>query len=166
MPYLHWEQKSLYKHMRALVKKCEELLPVASRPDSSSSLEYDVHFENRLRDDHEALHIRRSLDQSFYWSLPNIDYRDNDQVIDRYFDKVAARQRVPVAGDSTPVVTSSTSPDGIRGVSSTTRPEGTDSQGVPKPRHLLMVDQMWMWILNEGHPDCANIVTQQLCDLC
>lgn len=55
------------------------------------------------------LHLRRTLDQSYYWKLENTTPRDQDQVVYR----------------------------------------GTNDRF--KHRQLVMVDQLWLWILDESN---------------
>ena len=138
--------------MRALIKHCED--PSKSQFDTTGLSPPAKHLLDRLQN--HAIHIRRSLDQSFYWSLPNSDYRDNDQVVDRYVDKVAARQ------SSAPTTSSADDGKGPnnnlrRGLFEHTRQPrssqhrtATARQSQTKHRHLLMVDQLWMWVMNEG----------------
>ncbi|KAI9874194.1 MAG: hypothetical protein M1823_007742, partial [Watsoniomyces obsoletus] len=91
--------------MRELINSVETQQKSIKHPPCAAA------FVENLRRNH--VHIRRSLDQSLYWTLPSEDtvQRDKDQVIDRY-----AKEYMK-----------------------------TD----PDARAMLMVDQLWMWILDE-----------------
>ena len=79
MPYLHWEKKTDYKTMRKLVKMREKHVSNAQTDTLGAS---QKRFALILGED--KIHIRRSLDQSYYWSLRKLGRRDNEQVVDRY----------------------------------------------------------------------------------
>jgi hypothetical protein len=107
MPYLHWESKPDYETMRALIKS-KEVKGVVLPPTTG---EQD-RFLKLL--DKNRIQIRRSLDQSYYWSLTSTEKRDKEQVVDRYARNYAIKA------------------------------------GSHSHRPLLMVDQIWIWVLNEG----------------
>jgi hypothetical protein len=111
MPYIHYDQVTSFWAMRELVElsqksPSQEKLPHGSRPEDS------LFFENLYRD---RIQIRRSLDQSYYWTLKDTSRRDRDQVIDRYAEEHLGQRE--------------------------------------DERALLMVDQLWLWLLNEDRPE-------------
>ena len=109
MPYLHWEAKPHYDKMRECVGTVEGRDP----PNAPSPAQ--TKYQGILQQRKDEIHIRRSLDESYYWSLPSTRRRDDDQVVTRYHTKFAART-------------------------------GIGSPNDPAP--LLMVDQLWLWVLN------------------
>ena len=78
MPYIHWEAKEDYDKMRQCVDHIEGRGPPHALPPPQAR------FYNLLKQWDQDIHIRRSLDQSYYWSLPDTKRRDNDQVVTRY----------------------------------------------------------------------------------
>jgi hypothetical protein len=99
MPYLHWEMKASHDAMTKVISSIDRTGPV----DLSNDFGRDERlFRTHLSKGH--LHIRRTLDQSYYWILADTTKRDNSQVVGRA-TRVAEEK-------------------------------------------LLMVDQLWMWILD------------------
>ena len=109
MPYLHWEVKPDYDEMR----KCVDAVEGRDPPNIPSAP--PIKYQGVLQQWKEDIHIRRSLDQSYYWSLPSTRRRDDDQVVTRYHNNFAARKGIGSSKDPAP---------------------------------LLMVDQLWLWVLN------------------
>jgi len=86
------------------------------------------------------LHIRRTLDQSYYWSLKSTAGRDRDQVVYR-----ATREN--------PKLQHRLEPGTLQWLGHT---DYTNEHGCEQCRansrklpRLIMVDQLWMWILDE-----------------
>ncbi|KAK4910264.1 hypothetical protein LTR66_017444, partial [Elasticomyces elasticus] len=71
-----------------------------------------------------------TLDQYFY-PTEDTRKRDNDQVVSKYLDTVASQRSSPSAGNR-----------------NTNLPDASYSQS--KEKTILMVDQLWMWIV-DGH---------------
>ena len=121
MPYLSWEHSSAH---RLTSKVVSDVLQSARSPGPSASLHglkslpqiaaaQTDHDEKLLRAyllGELPVHIRRTLDQSYYYTLNNTEARDRDQVVYRYTEKHLS----------------------------------------PKDPSLLMVDQLWMWVVNGG----------------
>lgn len=108
MPYLHFETDRRRQEMQDAIRRAED-----SRPHSTLSKAWtddELLVRAHLKASNASLHIRRTLDQSFYHNI-DTQIRDSDQVIYRYQTK--GRDR-------------------------------TDAGIDPK---ILMVDQLWTWIL-------------------
>ena len=128
MPYIHWEDKAIYKHYRHTIEKVEVgeglrksiRTPIPSNmPESkilvSSNLKKEqLIFEKRPQEEHWQ--VRRSLDQSYYSSLEDTFERDNDQVVDRFARCLKAPGNTKVW------------------------PVGHEP--------ILMVHQLWLWVVN------------------
>ena len=89
--------------------------------DLTGSLDIDSKLLLAYVHEDSPLHVRRTLDQSFYYTLPDeeIRIRDLDQVLYRYTN---------------------------------------DDLKMTAPR-ILMVDQLWLWIIEE--PDQPSIFNSQ-----
>jgi hypothetical protein len=61
-------------------------------------LNWEKFLSAYLRDGHQ-LHIRRTLDQYYYHTLPNTEERDKDQVVSRYYNKFPKLTRVTTMVD-------------------------------------------------------------------
>ncbi|KAF2101365.1 hypothetical protein NA57DRAFT_72808 [Rhizodiscina lignyota] len=119
MPYLHWEHSLARYHAAKIVQDaervCESLRTRGSRAYVCLGDIYGLPCnmqEKLLRyyiPGKPWLHVRRTLDQSYYVFLKETEARDRDQVVERYSRKMSW----------------------------------------PEPR-VLMVDQLWLWILNEN----------------
>lgn len=79
------EEKKCAKQPGKKVERCAlaaYLLQIAKVYDAM-----DIESDVRILRDHlykdPPLHARRTLDQSYYWKLPNTDVRDEDQVVYR-----------------------------------------------------------------------------------
>lgn len=118
MPYLHFETVSKQKDMSDYYNHFADIkaLQDDSRPTDRDRLkgrsnERDVALLRAyLNTPDHSLHIRRTLDQSFYHHI-NTEMRDNDQVIHRFQKEILEH------GDET--------------------------------SKILMVDQLWMWVIGE-----------------
>jgi hypothetical protein len=73
------------------------------------------------------LHCRRTLDQYSYYMLDTTERRDKDQVVYRWVKNRDDPVRAHAAGD---------------------KMESVDPQ---KPIPILMVDQLWLWVLPDGN---------------
>jgi hypothetical protein len=85
------------------------------------------------------LHPRRTLDQSYYWTLKDTCSRDRDQVV--YRDSAPNRNLLH-----------------YRHVKKNPKKEGDPTcaqctDNVKKVPRVVMVDQLWMWILDESEPN-------------
>ena len=87
-----------------------------------------------------ALHPRRTLDQSYYWTLKDTRYRDRDQVV--YRGTVPARKHLHSNCRKT-----NPKP---RGDIPADPPCVQCTENVRKVPRIVMVDQLWMWILDES----------------
>lgn len=94
------------------------------------------------------VHCRRTLDQYGYPSLRNTAVRDADQIL---------YKRTKIDKDDAPVKDSK-----MRQIF---RPSADcDSQPAPEDvnGNVLMVDQLWLWILNNG--ECPTVVLSAVFD--
>jgi len=100
MPYLHWETEDNLNEMKAIIKDYE--MTVAREPNNCQddtrapkSNDYSKMKElvqAYLRDKH-PLHIRRTLDQFYYYILNNTDVRDKDQTGSRYHRRFGLKNK-------------------------------------------------------------------------
>lgn len=107
MPYLHFETKQRQTEMQEAIRRAE-MLRSPTRNLAKASTFDEMLIRAHLSTSTVSLHVRRTLDQSFYHNI-DTGGRDEDQVVYRYQTK----------GRS---------------------PDECD----PK---IVMVDQLWMWIL-------------------
>jgi hypothetical protein len=80
------------------------------------------------------LHPRRTLDQSYYWTLKQTNYRDKDQIV--------YRGTAPHSESLHHACGKNTTSRSLTCVQCT-----EDIKKIPR---LVMVDQLWMWILDES----------------
>lgn len=77
MPYLHWERKCEVDGLAAMLKTVDAKPPASESNDAQLVRTYIL--------DAHPIHIRRTLDQFQYHTLPDTTARDNDQTGLRYF---------------------------------------------------------------------------------
>jgi hypothetical protein len=134
MPYLHWETDEAREKMCNVIKDIEspetagsrtargvevkdlplselgkKVLPKVIRYRVVKNADPDEKLLRKHLLSERPVHIRRTLDQSYYWTLKDTSARDRDQVV----------YRATVQPDENPRI----------------------------PR-IVMVDQLWMWILD------------------
>lgn len=85
MPYLHWEAHRIIEKMAQIVNKtplpgAQPIDPYARETEGSSREETLYHKHLRTA---SPLHVRRTLDQYYYWTLDDTSKRDGDQVVYR-----------------------------------------------------------------------------------
>lgn len=107
MPYLHFETKRRQTEMQEAIRRAEALR-TPSRKLSKAATYDEMLIRAHLSTSTVSLHVRRTLDQSFYHNI-DTESRDQDQVVYRYQTKGKALDECD-----------------------------------PK---IVMVDQLWMWIL-------------------
>ena len=77
MPYLHWESLVDGVSRKSIVRNIElEKL-------STGAYLQERYLEASITNP-SPMHIRRTLDQYYYYQLKNTDERDSDQVVTRY----------------------------------------------------------------------------------
>ena len=117
----------------------------------------DAHTDEKLIEKYltatPPLHPRRTLDQSYYWTLKDTRKRDRDQVVYRgtapnpkfMHHKCFKGRKVD------------------NNVKETCRQCKEDVRKVPR---VVMVDQLWMWVLDESKPE-SHLISQsvQITDL-
>ncbi|KAG9242052.1 ankyrin repeat protein [Calycina marina] len=112
MPYLHFETNNKRHEMQEAIKRAEKIAKEVPRPRLINVNTCDeMLIRAHLATSTMSLHIRRTLDQSFYHNIDTYD-RDVDQVVYRY----------------------------------QLRSQDPDTDCDPK---VVMVDQLWMWILGK-----------------
>ncbi|TVY89087.1 Ankyrin [Lachnellula willkommii] len=113
MPYLHFETKQRCQEMQLAIKAAESMKNSHSRHPLKARTYDEMLIRAHLASSTVSLHIRRTLDQSFYHNI-DTHHRDQDQVVCRY----------------------------------QTRDKNCSEEDIdPK---LVMVDQMWMWVLGKN----------------
>ena len=120
MPYLHWETDENREKMRSVIDdvmepgtrtlkgvKISDLklskwgkiwIPVAikkRRQDLLATEEADETLLRRYLKSERPVHMRRTLDQSYYWTLKDTERRDRDQVVYRATNKHDQIPRLP-----------------------------------------------------------------------
>ncbi|KAK4237256.1 hypothetical protein C8A03DRAFT_34787 [Achaetomium macrosporum] len=147
------------------------LIDVARLYEAMSTYRDQQMLEKYLYND-PPLHPRRTLDQSYYWTLKTTKARDRDQVVyrgtstntedlHRLQQKAETQQperlgrlleRLHVAPTKRTITSSSTEPQWQW----THHSENTDENGcehcrnnIRKTSQVIMVDQLWMWVLDE-----------------
>jgi hypothetical protein len=111
----------------------------------AEAMDYNVDEKLIYRYLHEqpALHPRRTLDQSYYGALKSTKARDRDQVV--------YRATVPLSH------TCLKEPDKNNACQQC-------NEEIRKVPRLIMVDQLWLWILDESMPPVMSLVTLPLRD--
>lgn len=82
-------------------------------------------------------HSRMTLDQYYYSVLTDTDTRDRDQVLSKFID----------AGNKQTLGTNNSSYDPMPG---------------RQDRRILMVDQLWLWVVDESRSDQCAYCSWQL----
>lgn len=112
MPYLHFETNKRRQEMQEAIKRAEKVQS-PFRPYLTKATTYDeMLIRAHLTTSTVSLHVRRTLDQSFYHNI-DTESRDQDQVVYRYQTK------------------------------------GKDVDDPAFDPKVVMVDQLWMWILGK-----------------
>ena len=146
LPYLHWDS---FKHMQeraALIKRRhEDKRPRPIDPDivNGKSMENKLIWQY-LRSD-LPLHCRRTLDQFGYPSLRNTTVRDADQVLYKR-TKVDKDLQVPETSQKQLKHTG-------RGVGRQSSIASKQGDVIAK---VLMVDQLWLWVLDSRKSLCCH----------
>ncbi|KAI0384250.1 hypothetical protein F5Y04DRAFT_278254 [Hypomontagnella monticulosa] len=107
MPYLHWEEC-------LRLNQAKEIIRNGAQPENAGWTKYqkllnfdlfrdkppvDADDRNRTRHDLRLLHVRRTLDQYYYYTLKNTNFRDNDQTVSRYLQAEATEPKVVAVVD-------------------------------------------------------------------
>ncbi|KAK3291565.1 ankyrin repeat-containing domain protein [Chaetomium fimeti] len=109
MPYLHWEPQNQQRNMKEIMNlKKEERKAKRDLILADPSLK-DPKGTEKLHwvylDEEHPLHVRRTLDQYYYHTLPNTEERDNDQTGIRYHNDHLKSTDPKQANNPTPVLT-------------------------------------------------------------
>jgi hypothetical protein len=155
MPYIHWELEDARKQMSCVIKDLitsneegpDNLLKQFSREYFIELLKKNDKKERRstkhlvehgleTTEPHflllekflfydPPLHIRRTLDQFYYYMEEDTDVRDSDQVISRYSRRKFPRNPVPI----------------------------------------VMVDQLWLWVVNNSKSIHLNLNLSEVTEI-
>jgi hypothetical protein len=121
---------SAHYHAHAPPRHPRQILGQLLRAAAALLEAMEFHVDERLISDYihakPPLHPRRTLDQSYYGALKNTGTRDRDQVV--------YRATAPEAHDHDPSWDTC----------------GQCKDDVKKESRLIMVDQLWLWILDES----------------
>ena len=114
----------------------------------SRAKDFDIALVNAyLNTETQSLHPRRTLDQSYYHMLNDIEKRDSDQVVDRWAQKStrleSKRQKYDLNDNRD---------EDVAEVSQAM--EEADRETLSHSRYVFMVDQLWLWVLHGSeYPD-------------
>jgi hypothetical protein len=97
--------------------------------------------ENLIKGYREFLHPRRTLDQFYYYMLEDTEERDENQVIQRWANGQYQPDRRP----------------GLGMQKAPSRPRYAEG-----PTHVMMADQLWLWILNDSESNDFHITLIEL----
>ncbi|KAH8892695.1 hypothetical protein GQ53DRAFT_805688 [Thozetella sp. PMI_491] len=138
MPYLHWETNPKASRVLSPHPLGQYLLDAARLYESMGNYRDKELMSKYLHAD-PPLHPRRTLDQAYYGSLENTEYRDGDQVVYR-----ATRATAGSFHQYNPE-TKEWKEHKDRDLQ-----DGCDHcrRNIRKVAKLVMVDQLWMWILD------------------
>jgi Mg2+ and Co2+ transporter CorA len=112
MPYLHFESTHRHQEMQEAIRRAETLRSPLCPYLGKASTYDEMLIRAHLTTSTVSLHVRRTLDQSFYHNIDTTS-RDEDQVVYRYQLK------------------------------------GKDHKNDEVDPKIVMVDQLWMWILGK-----------------
>jgi len=92
----------------------------------------------------KPLHCRRTLDQYSYYMMDTTEPRDLDQIVYKWARNKQSRQR---SAEGAP---ESFSEDEVNIKSGADRDKPTEIPREPRHRPVIMVDQLWLWVLPNG----------------
>ena len=122
MPYIHWETRSRALGIKQFLKNLEH-----PQPQVNDKLEDFIcaYLSKESLAEYNPLHLRRTLDQYCYYTLESTIDRDEDQLLSRVFSSRELKsQQVAI------------------------NKKLYDIFEPHKP--ILMVDQLWLWVLNNS----------------
>ncbi len=126
---------------RIIEKRMKELRPSQVDEEvSNGSLEHKLIWHYLTNSADLPLHHRRSLDQYGYPTLASTSARDNDQVLYKRTKPVTTK---PIKTNLVEMMER----HNIRPPLNLKGPTGSQADGTSK---VLMVDQLWCWILDSG----------------
>ncbi|KAJ5511931.1 Mg2+ transporter protein CorA-like/Zinc transport protein ZntB [Penicillium expansum] len=120
MPYLHWGVKPDREK-----KKSSSQFILNQDSSEEEKIKQSFGFKNYL-------HGSLTLDEYYYAALGNIDERDDDQVVGRYFAKQLELKQ---------------------------EPEPKDENKSPPARPILLVNQLWLWIIDDAVSESEETTT-------
>ncbi|KAI9774094.1 MAG: hypothetical protein M1840_005187 [Geoglossum simile] len=152
LPYLHWDTYKLLVKRRYLLKKRMSRGRCRPVPEEVSSMDLEHRVTWAFLGHDPPFNCRRTLDQFGYPSLHDTRARDDDQMLYKMTKK---RRRLRGYSQSTPqenVETDDEASDDEPQVRSQMKTDrGGDDLGEDLlDGTVLMVDQLWMWILSDG----------------
>ena len=145
MPYLFWDTYHGLQKRTAVIQKRglkSSVRPIAQEISRAKSIEDKLIWQ--YLNSNRPIHCRRTLDQYGYPSLRNTAVRDADQVL---YKRTRPTRSYEAA-------TRETSMQHIHAIWNATRAPGPRSSEmkavVDRTAKVLMVDQLWLWILDDG----------------
>ena len=142
MPYLHWDS---FENLKARARVIRKRMAQSSARPVDRNIAYGTSIEHKLiwqyLTSHRPLHCRRTLDQYGYPSLRKTAVRDADQIL---------YKRTKVDKDTEPPPTAGTK-HSVHGSLSRNHDPLIDSEQ-EKGAKVLMVDQLWLWIVDDRKP--------------
>lgn len=158
MPFLHWGKQEILRWRKEKITTVEEnqnkpiakQKPVCDPKDSTMRRFYADLMQRQLFCD-PPLHIRRTLDQYYYTHMRDTSARDNDQVVSKY-GKGGKLEGSPETNHKTSAVMRH---GGRCTWLRTQEKDGGLGEGNEEGQNhtILMVDQLWLWILGSGKFD-------------
>lgn len=141
LPYLHWDSfKNLQKRADIIRLRRDQphARPIAKHVASGQSMEHKLIWQHLTSD--RPVHCRRTLDQYGYPSLRNTSVRDGDQIL---------YKRTKADADAQPPKEHSMKQKLQLHRSAATRQSSSLPVADDGAAKVLMVDQLWLWIVDK-----------------
>ncbi|KAI9782817.1 MAG: hypothetical protein M1839_004568 [Geoglossum umbratile] len=152
LPYLHWDTYKLLVDRRYLLKKRLSRGRCRPVPEEVSNMDLEHRVTWAFLGHDPPFNCRRTLDQFGYPSLHDTRARDDDQMLYKMTKK---RRKLHAHASSPPQQSAETDedvsddePQKIRSHKKVDG-EGGDSVGDLLDGTVLMVDQLWLWIISD-----------------
>jgi hypothetical protein len=87
MPYLHWDIQSQHENRQSIMTQ-------SGQQSEEAAWTRDQRFLNTYLYRKHQVHVRRSLDQYYYYTLKDTWKRDRDQVVSRYQEGESVQLKV------------------------------------------------------------------------
>ena len=146
MPYLFWDSFRRLQARASVIQKRgtkPPVLPIDQNIIKGKSIEDKLIWQ--YLNSNRPIHCRRTLDQYGYPSLRNTAVRDADQVLYKQTRGQVQTQEATVRGSSMQHISAILHASRATG----SRPSKVKTV-VDSTAKVLMVDQLWLWILDDG----------------
>ena len=149
LPYLHWDSFKCLQMREAVIKRQRQqsqASPIAKDVALGWSMEFKMIWQHLTSD--RPIHCRRTLDQYGNPNLRTTSYRDQNQTL---YKRTKASAYAPPVSEP-PLKYKHWSSAGRRslGVDASIELVASDDAGlIDDAAKVLMVDQLWLWILNK-----------------